>query len=72
LKGFGEKTADRIFEVLTSYYEDEPLKDKGAVSESAQAPEANPPATAESGDPGTDAAGDPQPDEESKPVGDAS
>jgi N utilization substance protein A len=72
LKGFGEKTADRIFEVLTSYYEDEPLKDKGAVSESAQAPEANPPAAAESGDPGTDAAGDPQPDEESKPVGDAS
>jgi transcription termination/antitermination protein NusA len=72
LKGFGDKTADRIFEVLTSYYEDEPLKDKGAGSESGQAREANPPAALESGDPGTEAAGDPRPDEESKPVGDAS
>ncbi len=75
LKGFGDKTADRIFEVLTSYYEDEPLKDKGIGPETEPGPEAGRPEQAaietESGETGPEPAAEPQPEEESKPAGDA-
>ncbi|MBN2201935.1 transcription termination factor NusA [bacterium] len=76
LKGFGDKTADRIFEVLTSYYEDEPLKDKGAGIESERGPETGPPeqtaAGTESGETVPEPTVEPEPEEESKPAGDAS
>jgi hypothetical protein len=35
LKGFGEKTADRIFEILGSYYEEEPAKERAGAAEPA-------------------------------------
>ncbi|MDM7926984.1 MAG: transcription termination factor NusA [bacterium] len=75
LKGFGDKTADRIFEVLASYYEDEPLKDRGTGIESGTAPEAGRPepdaAGTESVEPRPESSVEPQPEEESKPAGDA-
>ena len=68
LKGFGEKTAARVFEILGSYYEEEPLKDKGTPADGS-APEdkkkngdseASPEAPAEA-----------SPQDDSKPVGDS-
>jgi transcription termination/antitermination protein NusA len=68
LKGFGEKTAARVFEILGSYYEEEPLKDKATIAEGPASEEKTPDGAQEpSPRPSLEAA----PDEDSKPVGDS-
>jgi len=68
LKGFGEKTAARVFEILSSYYEEEPPKDKGTIAEGPASEEKAPNgAPAPFPDTSTEAS----PDEDSKPVGDS-
>jgi transcription termination/antitermination protein NusA len=68
LKGFGEKTATRVFEVLSSYYEEEPLKDKGTVAEGPASEENAPDGVRE---PSPESSTEASPDEDSKPVGDS-
>jgi len=68
LKGFGEKTAARVFEILGSCYEEEPLKDRGTMADGS-AVEDKKADTGPEGSPETPAEASPQDD--SKPVGDS-
>lgn len=68
LKGFGEKTAARVFEILGSYYEEEPLKDKGTLADGSATDEKK----ADGGSEGTpEASAEASPQDDSKPVGDS-
>jgi N utilization substance protein A len=68
LKGFGEKTANRIFEILSSYYDEEPLKDKVAGADEPAPPEVSKGTPADEA-PAADS--EPSKDDDSKPVGDS-
>jgi len=68
LKGFGEKTAARVFEILGSYYEEEPLKDKGTVANGSAPEEKKPEGDSE---PSPEASADASPHDDVKPVGDS-
>jgi hypothetical protein len=68
LKGFGEKTAARVFEILSSYYEEEPPKDKGTIAEGPASEEKAPNGAPE---PFPETSTEASPNEDSKPVGDS-
>jgi N utilization substance protein A len=68
LKGFGEKTAARVFEILGSYYEEEPLKDKGTVANGSVPEEKKPDGDSERS---PEASAEASPHDDSKPVGDS-